>query len=428
MNPAQFGLVSSSYTVGGFLGAVLAGPLSTRYGRLLTIRLTTIFLFIGPDIATQASSVNAFIAGRFISGLGAGATVVVGPIFISEIAPAHLRGFFGCFTQIGACVGILIAQTVGLFLSYGAMWRVILAGAAAIAIVELLGLLFVPESPIWLADRGKGVLARRILQKIRGKDANIEAEVATWNSNNSAAGVEGTEEESLLGQPASTSSQQPAKEAEITILGALLSPRYRPAIFAVLIVMVGQQFSGINSIVMYSVSLLSPIFPTGASLLVLFVSFINLAMTVLCAPLSDKIGRKACILYSFTGCIISSVLLAIGISFDISIFGALGALLFVASFAMGLGPVPFILASELVGPEAVGAAQSWALGANWVATFIIAQFFPLVNEALGGKGRVYWLFAGLGCVFGGLIKVFVPETLGKEGMDEVWGWQDGHFD
>ncbi|KAI5288335.1 hypothetical protein KEM52_001203, partial [Ascosphaera acerosa] len=271
-------------------------------------------------------------------------------------------------------------------------------------------------------------------QRLRGRDADVEAEIAAWRGMDGARHgpvdeLNGTEHESLL-SPAPPSSPPPPSRhpANVTMLEALRDPRYRPAVLAVLAVFVGQQFSGINSIIMYSVSLLSPIFPTGASLLVLLVSVLNLSVTVACAPLPDRIGRRACLLYSYAGCIASSVLLAAGISLNIALFGAVGALLFVASFALGLGPVPFILASELVGPEAVGAAQSWALASNWVATFCIAQFFPLVNDALGGQGRVYYLFAVVGAAFWLLIRALVPETLGKEGMDEVWGTQGQHFD
>ena len=90
-----------------------------------------------------------------------------------------------------------------------------------------------------------------------------------------------------------------------------------------------------------------------------------------------------------------------------------------ASFAVGLGPVPFILASELVEPEAVGAAQSWALAGSWVATFVVAQFFPPLKEALGGK--VFFLFAGLALLFALFVAVWVPESGGKRDADEVWG-------
>ena len=172
---------------------------------------------------------------------------------------------------------------------------------------------------------------------------------------------------------------------------------------------------------MYSVSLLSSLLPTTASLLIVAVSALNLVVTTLCAPLSDKIGRKTCILISIAGIGTCSVLLALGLFFGVKILAAVATLIFVAAFAVGLGPVPFILANELVGPEAVGATQSAALAANWIATFLVSQFFPIVDKALGGQGKVYFIFAGFAALFGAFIAYWVPETKGKSGVEDVWG-------
>ena len=185
--------------------------------------------------------------------------------------------------------------------------------------------------------------------------------------------------------------------------------------------MFAQQLTGINSIVMYSVSLLSGLLPTTADLLIVFVSALNVIVTTLCAPLSDKIGRKTCILLSIAGMGTCSVLLAVSLLFKVKVLAAVATLFFVASFAVGLGPVPFILANELVGPEAVGATQSCGLAANWIATFLVSQFFPIVDKALGGQGKVYFVFAGFAALFGLFIAYWVPETRGKSGLAEVWG-------
>ena len=211
-----------------------------------------------------------------------------------------------------------------------------------------------------------------------------------------------------------------AAKASIGILQAFLEPSYRPALVAVIAVMFAQQLTGINSIVMYSVDLLSELLPTTAALLTVAVSALNLFMTTLCAPLSDKLGRKPCILLSIAGMGISSIMLALGIYYSVKVLSAIATLTFVAFFAVGLGPVPFILANELVGPEAVGATQSWALAANWIATFLVSQFFPILNKALG-RGRVYYVFAAFAAVFGAFIAWWVPETKGKHGAEEVWG-------
>lgn len=186
-------------------------------------------------------------------------------------------------------------------------------------------------------------------------------------------------------------------------------------------IMLAQQLSGINSIVMYGVSLLADLLESNSALLNLVVSALNIIVTAGCAPLIDKLGRKTCLLNSLTGMGISSLLLAIGIIKSISILSAVAVLLFVSSFALGLGPVPFLISSELVGPDAAGSTQSIALAANWIATFLVAQFFPMVSAALGGK--VYFIFAGLSAFFFVFISWYVPETKGKKTADEVWGRQ-----
>lgn len=217
-------------------------------------------------------------------------------------------------------------------------------------------------------------------------------------------------------QPATKSSDQ---EGSLTILQVFRHPDYKKAAIAVVMVMLAQQFSGINSIVMYGVSLLAGLLESNSALLNLAVSAVNIVITAGGAPLPDKFGRKPCLLGSIAGMGISALLLAIGIMRSVPVLSALAVLFFVSSFALGLGPVPFILASELVGPEAVDATQSIALGANWIATFIVAQFFPLLSAQLGGK--VYLIFAALSAFFFGFLWWYVPETKGKKNADEVWG-------
>lgn len=184
--------------------------------------------------------------------------------------------------------------------------------------------------------------------------------------------------------------------------------------------MLAQQLCGINSVIAYSVNFLSDILPTTAGLITVAVGALNLIVTIACAPLADKLGRKPCLLYSISGMGTNALVLGIAITFNIQWLSALATLLFVASFALGLGPVPFILASELVGPEAVGATQSWALAANWTATFLVLQFFPILNLALG-KGRVFFVFALLALGFAAFVAWWVPETKGRRDADEVWG-------
>ena len=171
MSDAQFAFVSSVYTVGGLIGALAAGPLSSHKGRLLPLRLTTVFHMLGAFVSAFAPSLPVMSIGRFLSGLGSGASLVVGPIYISEIAPHSSKGLFGASTQIMINLGILIASILGYFLSYGSMWRVILAVAGGVAVLQFLGLWFVVESPKWLAINGEVGKAKQIMARIRGKES-----------------------------------------------------------------------------------------------------------------------------------------------------------------------------------------------------------------------------------------------------------------
>ncbi|QIW96127.1 hypothetical protein AMS68_001645 [Peltaster fructicola] len=425
MTTAEFAAVTSLFTLGGLTGALASGPLSDHYGRLRVMLFTSIFFVLGAAAEALAINITIMTIGRFVSGIGSGASIVVVPLYIAECAPVRQRGLFGTFTQIMVNIGILIAQLLGYFLTNGSRWRIILGMGGSIGLAQVVGLLLGgQESPRWLAENGKPSKAKRALQKLRGRHVDIEEEVAAW-------GVQSErdlddEEETLLAQAdginseSSTGHLKQGKRNTLGVFSVLSHPESRPAILAVVMIMLAQQFTGINSIVMYGVSLLADLLESNSSLLNILVAVLNIVTTTIAAPLVEKLGRKSCLLMSIAGMGINSVLLGIGIMQQIPILSAVAVLLFVASFGLGLGPVPFMLASELVGPEAVGATQSWALAANWIATFIVAQFFPILNSALG-KGQVYFIFAAFALVFGVFTAVYVPETKGKRTPDEVWG-------
>ena len=427
MSEPQFAALSSVYILGGFIGALAAGHISTTYGRLFAMRITSVLFVLGAVIETLAGDVPIMSTGRFIAGLGAGASTVIVPIYISEVAPPKEKGLFGALTQVTCNTGILITQTLGYYFSRGSLWRIILAVGAGLGIIQFFGLIFVPESPAWLAAHKNPQKAIRTLQRIRGSGSSISEETAHWDVDKTVE-----EEEGLL---SSETNQAPASRRESTtstkqaphigFFAVVRDPLYQPAIIAVIGIMCAQQFCGINSIMMYSVSLLSGVLPISSSLLTIMISIVNLLTTIACAPLSDKIGRKTSLLLSITGQGITSFCLAISLRFEWKLLSAISVLLFVALFATGLGPVPFMIASELVGQEAVGATQSWSLASNYVATFIVAQFFPLLNtwmnDKFGGKGWVFFVFAGMAVLSFVFIASWVPETKGKKDADEVWG-------
>ncbi|GIZ40989.1 hypothetical protein CKM354_000430800 [Cercospora kikuchii] len=426
MSPAQFGLVSSSFTLGGLIGALSAGPVTGKYGRLKTMIYLSAFAVVGPLFEAAAPNIGVMAFGRLVAGVGAGGATVVVPIYISEISPPDKRGFFGAFTQILTNCGILITQGLGLFLSRGQGWRIILGVGGAIALAQMVGLVLGgQESPKYLADAGKPSQAKAVLRRLRAPSADIENELLALGDSSTHEGQQPEDMDSeqatlLANDSTSPSSNKTTTKQSLGFFTVSTHPDTRSAVISVIAIMVAQQFTGINSIVMYGVGLLSSLLSTNAALLNVFVALVNIIITTSCAPLADKWGRKKSLLLSITGMGISSILLAIGMMNSIKLLSAISVILFVASFGLGLGPIPFILASELVSSEAVGAVQSWALAANWIATFVVAQFFPPINERMG-TGQVYFIFAAFALVFGGFIAWYVPETLGKKDADEVWG-------
>lgn len=182
MTPAEFGLVQSIFTLGGLIGALSAGPVSSKRGRLFAMRLNTVPVILGPFIAAFAPSVALMSLGRLVSGVGAGASLVIVPIYISEISPVKSRGFYGAFTQIMINAGIFIAQAIGYFLSHDSAWRIILGVAGVIGIVQALSLAMAVESPKWLGTRHRWSEARSSLARLRHSEDNIDEEIKSWRA------------------------------------------------------------------------------------------------------------------------------------------------------------------------------------------------------------------------------------------------------
>ena len=180
MTSFQIGLTTSIFTLGGLIGAFASGPLSSRRGRLSTMRIATLPYILGSLLSATAPSIPVLALGRCISGIGAGIAVVVVPIFISETAPNGEKGLFGSFTQIMINFGIFTAQLLGYFLSRGQLWRVILGAGGAFGLAMLIGLIGVVESPKWLADMGQAKDAKRNLKRLRGSNFDVDGEVKGW--------------------------------------------------------------------------------------------------------------------------------------------------------------------------------------------------------------------------------------------------------
>jgi sugar porter (SP) family MFS transporter len=423
----QFAALSSLFVIGGGVGALSAGHISNMKGRLFGMQMTGICFVVGSIIQTLSPTFSSMLLGRVISGLGSGAATVIVPLYISEIAPSEKKGTFGVVTQISINVGILGTQIMGYFFSRVFVWRWIMAFGVLVGFTHLFSLFFAAESPEWLAAHRSTKIAMETLQRIRGAGYDISSEVSHWALDANLVDPS----EPLLRRRASVSSCDQHSSTNntnhVSVSDVFKNPSYRLALIAVIGVMLVQQVTGINSIMLYSVSLLDGVLPISSSLLTILVSVVNLLATVALSPCPDRFGRKKTLLVSIISMGSMSFLLALSLLLGWKFIAAIAVLAFVAAFAGGLGPVPFMMASELVGPEASGAVQSVALGASYFGTLVIAQGFPILNtflnNALGGQGYVYFVFAGFAVASASFVASYVPETKGKS-VNTIWGLEE----
>lgn len=415
MTSSDIGMVNSFYSIGGFCSALLAGPIADKLGRRRASFINCIFLALGSFFISSSFTVFQMSVGRFLAGLGAGAAIVVGPMYYSEISPAKYRGFIGGISQILVNTGIFISQLLGVFLSTDTRWRYILYVGVLVAVVNGALLPICVESPKWLALHGMIPEAKANLIKLRPPNWDVDDELASWKlaALSDARQSIGQEADSLL--TADSSSSDDSKK--VTPYVFLTDVIYRKSMIACAGIMVFQQLSGINSIVFYGSAVLKDALPNLSSVVSCLISLLNLIVTIIVTPLIDKYGRKNLLLISSLGMTVWSAALAIGMMKDLAITASISAALFVFSFALGIGPIPFLIVSELVPHAAVGVAQSVATTANWLTTFIIAYFFPICQNLL--KDKVFFIFSITGVLGILFIQTYIPETHGKS-YSQIW--------
>lgn len=310
-----------------------------------------------------ATSVGQMQLGRFVAGLGAGSAIVVVPMYLNEISPPHLRGMLGFMNQFSINVGILLAQCLGLVYSNYNQWRYILYFGAGLGAVNIVLLSLIPESPKWLASQGRQGAARKSLQYLRSSP-DVETEFASFTTD---------EEEGLLNESVSYD----RATNQVSIWQFCTAKVHRAKFTAVAGVMLFQQLCGVNSIIFYGVSVLATLLPQLAPVINCVISILNCFVTAFSSTIVDKYGRKLLLISSISGMAVASTLLGFGILHSLSTLSAFSATFFVISFAMGLGPIPFMIISELVPESSVGAAQSVGTTINWFATFLVVSI-PLV--------------------------------------------------
>ncbi len=358
------GLVASALMIGCLIGALTGGSLSDRFGRRPLMMASAALLAVSAaGCSILSNGAAALVAFRFIGGLGVGVLSAVIPAYITEIAPEKMRGTLVSLYQLFVVIGILAAYTANYFLAGSAGgWRYMLGFPLAFAFVDIVLLLFLPESPVWLEQRNR----------TRRSDAKLS--------------------ELFHG-----------KIARVVFLGCML------AFF--------QQITGINVVINYAPGILGKVGIAGSDpmLQTVFVGAANLLFTVIALWLCDKFGRKTLLVSGCAGLVLSLGYLTYAFSIDApSNIGILVAILaYIAFFALSLSPLMFVVTSEMYPSHIRGTAMALSTGISWVCAFLVVQFYPWMESTLGAN-VTFGIFCAL-CLLAGLfIHFFIPETKGKK--------------
>jgi sugar porter (SP) family MFS transporter len=413
LSPAMTGWAASSALVGCIVGAAFSGMLCDRIGRKNTLLIAAVCYFISAVGSAIPRSLTEFIAFRILGGLGVGAASMASPLYIAEISPTRIRGRMVSLNQFAIVTGILVVYFVNFFVErYGASvsdswnlhygWRWMFGSEAVPALLFFILLFAVPESPRWLAKAGRLAEAERILIKIDGP-AHAKSEISAITGNLAQ------EEGSIM---------------------QLFHPKMRLLLIIGLALATLQQITGINVVLYYAPEIFKDLgFSMNAALLqTVAIGVANLVFTLVAVWTVDRFGRKPLMIVGAAGMGISLLVLGTGFYFQQSGAWALIFVLgYVACFSLSLGPVVWVILSEIFPTRIRGRAMAIATVVLWIACYLVSQTFPMMNDhpALVEKFHhafPFWVYAVFcGAVIWFVLK-FVPETKGRslEEIEKMW--------
>lgn len=405
--------IVSMALVGAIVGAASGGWINDAYGRKKATLLADVVFTAGAIIMAAAPDPYVLILGRLLVGLGVGIASVTAPVYIAEASPSEVRGGLVSTNVLMITSGQFLSYLVNLaFTEVPGTWRWMLGVSALPAIIQFVLMLFMPESPRWLfmkSDKEKAIL---VLSKIYDI-ARLEDEI----DHLSAAA-----EEELR------------KKKTVRYLDVFKSKEIRLAFLAGAGLQAFQQFTGINTVMYYSPTIVQMAgFQSNqlALLLSLAVAGTNAVGTIVGIYLIDHFGRKKLALSSLAGVIISLVLLSwafiSGSSASSSgVYGwiaVIGLALYIAFFAPGMGPVPWTLNSEVYPEQYRGICGGMSATVNWISNLIVAQTFLTVAE-LVGTGATFLILAGIAVLAVVFVILFVPETQGLTFLEVEQMWKE----
>lgn len=405
MSPFEQGWIVSSAIVGAVFGAALNGSLSDIYGRKKIIVATGLIFAVGSIMCAYSTSPGWLIASRMIIGLAVGMVNFVVPLYLSEIAPQKIRGMLVSLFQLAITAGILFSYLINrVFANAEYNWRWMLGAGLVPALILLIGMLFLGDTPRWLIRKHREKEAEEIFLKINpDEDAGRHVEEI---------------------------------KASLSVLGDKKSPFRRWMLMPVLVgigMMFMQICTGINTIIYYTTTIFKVAgFSSniGAIYATIGIGVVNFLMTLVAMAFTDRWGRKPLLYIGLWGILIS--LSALGLAFHFAAdlgdnlkWIAVGSVvMYIASFAMSLGPVGWIMVSEILPLQIRGLAMSLCTVANFIFNFIVVlSFLPLIHSI--GEAYTFWIFATITvlCMF--FTYFFVPETKGISLEKIEKNWREG---
>jgi sugar porter (SP) family MFS transporter len=394
-------IATTSLLFGCAAGAAVAGWLTDRLGRK-RILIASALLFAASSVgAAVPRSLAEFVAARVVGGLAIGVASVLAPLYIAEISPRAIRGRLVSLNQMAIVSGILLAYFVNWALAHGgtSSWRWMFASAAVPSVAFFVALLFVPESPRFLVEKGREGEALAVLTRVGG-DGAARAELAEI--------------------------RETVAEETGTLL-ELFTTRLRKPLAIAVFLAVFQQITGINTVIYYGSLIFkdqvggqSDSAAIGANVIV---GLTNLGMTIVALAVIDRLGRRPLMMVSSAG--MASSLLVLGFLFRLSpppAFAVLAVILvYVGSFSVGLGPGVWVVISELFPTRIRGRAMSIATLGLWLACILITFTFLSLVEAIGSTGA-FWVYAAMSVVNLLFIWRVMPETKGRslEEIERSW--------
>jgi len=395
----RLSMVTSFYPLGCAATSPFAGAISDRFGRYKSLWMGMVVFFVGATMQTAASNIPTLIAGRLIAGGSVGILSSVVPVFISELAPAHLRGSLGTLFQLGITFGALFASIWCIIIQKtlpdaSFSWRIEAGMQLVIGLLMAIGLLFCPETPRWLARADLTDKAKSTLKKLRGKES----------------------EEVTEAEMAEIVSEVEAEKGYTSNIQDLFTSKVRLATMVAFCIPVLQQLTGINTFMTYSATIYNNLCLDGNTLTV-FQGLVNFVATFSSLYFSDNVGRKK-ILMIASGLI--SILLLITcivnwtVDLELHIAGGYGIyvllLLYTICYAMAWGPNGWIIPSEVYPLRLRGKGMGLATFVNWTFTFIVSYTTPLaIGSSLGFSGYLI-IFAVIMTLTVPLLNFMMPET------------------